>query len=86
MSDLTLGILIGLLSSALFAVQMVLIRGQRREVGALIANSIKMWVSVPLMLALVVIPWRMHEFFLPLSVLLGNHCHPIVHDDNKEYL
>ncbi len=70
LSDLALGILVGLLSSALFAFQNVLIRGQRKEVGALIADSIKMWVSVPLMLALVVIPWRMHVFFLPASVLL----------------
>jgi drug/metabolite transporter (DMT)-like permease len=70
LSDLALGILIGLLSSALFAFQNVLIRGQRQQVGALIANSIKMWVSVPLMLVLVIIPWRMHEFFLPASVML----------------
>jgi drug/metabolite transporter (DMT)-like permease len=70
MADLIIGIIIGLLSSALFAIQNVLIRGQREGVNALIANSIKMWVSLPLMLALVVIPWRNHEFLLPPAVLL----------------
>lgn len=70
MSDIILGILLGLLSSALFAIQNVLIRGQREGIGALVANSIKIWVSVPLMLLLVILPWRMHEFFLPESVLL----------------
>ncbi|MFW9833925.1 MAG: DMT family transporter [Candidatus Thorarchaeota archaeon] len=70
MSDLIIGISIGLLSSALFAIQNVLIRGQREGVNALIANSIKMWVSLALMLVLVVIPWRNHEFLLPPTVLL----------------
>jgi drug/metabolite transporter (DMT)-like permease len=70
MSDLVIGIVIGLLSSALFAIQNVLIRGQREGVNALIANSIKMWVSLPLMIVLVVIPWRYHEFLLPPHVLL----------------
>jgi drug/metabolite transporter (DMT)-like permease len=70
MSDLVIGTLLGLLSSAFFAIQNVLIRGQREGVNALIANSIKMWVSLPLMLALVVLPWRSHEFLLPPSVLL----------------
>ena len=70
MSDLVVGILLGLLSSAFFAIQNVLIRGQREGVNALIANSIKIWVSVPLMFALVVLPWRIHEFYLPQPVLL----------------
>jgi drug/metabolite transporter (DMT)-like permease len=70
MSDLILGILLGLVSSALFAIQNVLIRGQREGISALSANAIKIWVSVPLMLLLVVVPWRIHEFFLPESVLL----------------
>ena len=70
MSDLILGIILGLLSSALFAIQNVLIRGQREGINALISNSIKMWVSLPLMVILIIIPWRIHEFFLPESVLL----------------
>jgi drug/metabolite transporter (DMT)-like permease len=70
MADLFLGILLGLLSSALFAIQNVLIRGQREGISALIANSVKMWVSVLLMLLLVVLPWRVHEFMLPESVLI----------------
>lgn len=70
MSDLIIGITLGLVSSALFALQNVLIRGQRSGVSALVANSIKMWVSAPLMLILVIIPWRVHEFLLPESVLL----------------
>jgi drug/metabolite transporter (DMT)-like permease len=70
MADLLLGILLGLLSSALFAVQNVVIRGQRKGISALVANSVKMWVSVLLMLLLVILPWRTHEFILPESVLL----------------
>jgi len=70
MTDLVLGTIVGLISSALFALQNVIIRGQREGVSALIANSIKMWVSAPLMLILVIIPWRVHEFLLPESVLL----------------
>ncbi|TFG30521.1 DMT family transporter [Candidatus Thorarchaeota archaeon] len=70
MSDLIFGIILGLISSALFAFQNVLIRSQSEGVGALVSNSIKMWVSVPLMLVLVIVPWRVHEFLLPGSVLL----------------
>ncbi len=70
MSDFVIGIVIGLFSSALFAIQNVIIRGQREGVNALIANSIKMWISLPLMIVLVVIPWRYHEFLLPPPVLL----------------
>lgn len=70
MSDLIVGTIIGLLSSAFFAIQNVLIGGEKEEVNALIANSIKMWVALPLMLFLVLFPWRIHEFLLPQSVLL----------------
>ncbi len=70
MADLIIGITLGLVSSALFAFQNVLIQSQREGVNALVANSIKMWVSAPLMLFLVIIPWRTHVFLLPMSVLL----------------
>lgn len=70
MSDIILGTVIGLLSSALFAAQNVLIRGQREGIGALIANSVKMWASLLLMLFLVILPWRIHEFMIPESALL----------------
>ena len=70
MSDLIIGTIIGLLSSAFFAIQNVLIGGEKEEVNALIANSIKMWISLPLMLFLVLFPWRIHEFLLPQSALL----------------
>ena len=70
MSDLIIGTIIGLLSSAFFAIQNVLIGGEKEEVNALIANSIKMWVAFPLMLVLVILPWRAHDFLLPQSVML----------------
>jgi drug/metabolite transporter (DMT)-like permease len=70
MADLFLGVLLGLLSSALFAGQNVLIRGQREGIGALIANSVKMWTSLLLMLLLVILPWRIHEFVIPGSALV----------------
>jgi len=70
MSDLIVGTIIGLLSSASFALQNVIIGGQKDNVSALMANSIKMWIALPFMLLLVIVPWRIHEFFLPESVLL----------------
>ncbi|OLS30027.1 MAG: hypothetical protein ThorAB25_12580, partial [Candidatus Thorarchaeota archaeon AB_25] len=69
MSELVLGVLVGLLSAAFFAIQNVLIKGQTEGVGALISNSVKMWVSLLLMVSLVIVPWRSHEFLLPLSAL-----------------
>ena len=70
MSDLIVGTIIGLLSSASFALQNVIIGGQKDNVSALIANSIKMWIALPFMVVLVIVPWRIHEFLLPNSVLL----------------
>jgi uncharacterized membrane protein len=70
MTDLLLGIILGLLSSALFAAQNALIRGQREGISALIANSVKMWASLLLMLFLVILPWRIHEFMIPESAMI----------------
>lgn len=70
MSDLIIGTIIGLLSSAFFAIQNVLIGGQKENINALVANSIKMWVALPLMTFLVILPWRIHDFLLPQSALL----------------
>ena len=70
MSDLVFGTIIGLLSSAFFAIQNVLIGGQKENVNALVASSIKMWVALPLMIFLVILPWRVHDFLIPQLVLL----------------
>ncbi|MHA1136859.1 MAG: DMT family transporter [Candidatus Thorarchaeota archaeon] len=77
--ELLIGIVAGILSSLFFAIQNVVVKWMGKEVKPVFANSVKMWVSLPVMLLLAFSPFRSANFnmppltivFLALSVLFG---------------
>jgi len=79
MSELLIGIGAGLLSALFFAIQNVVVKWMGKEVKPVFANSVKMWVSLPVMLLLAFNPFRSANLnlppqtivFLALSVLFG---------------
>ena len=70
MEDLVIGVSIGLLSAAFFAVQNVIIKWLGEDVRPVAANSIRLWVSFPLLLFFAVNPFRQADFAMPLETMI----------------
>jgi len=77
--EMMIGLATGLLASAIFAVSVVVYRSQSDSIRPLAISSIKMWVALAFMTALVVLPIRSEPFYIPqealaylvVSVILG---------------
>ncbi|MFX0045558.1 MAG: DMT family transporter [Candidatus Hermodarchaeota archaeon] len=70
MEDLVIGVSIGLLSAAFFAIQNVIIKWLGEDVRPVAANSIRMWVSFPLLIVFAVNPFRQADFTMPLETMV----------------
>jgi len=77
--EMMFGIATGLLSSAIYAVSVVVYKSQSDSIRPLAISSIKMWVALAFMTALVVLPIGSEPFYIPqealaylvVSVILG---------------
>jgi len=67
--EMMIGIATGLLASAIYAVSMVVYRSQSDSIRPLAISSIKMWVALAFMTALVVLPIRSEPFYIPQEAL-----------------
>jgi len=65
-----IGIATGLLSSAIYAVSVVVYRSQSDSIRPLAIGSVKMWVALAFMTALVVLPIRFEPFYIPQEALV----------------
>ncbi|MFX1266137.1 MAG: DMT family transporter, partial [Promethearchaeota archaeon] len=70
MEDLVIGVSIGLLSAAFFAIQNVIIKWLGEDVRPVAANSIRMWVSFPLLIVFALNPFRQADFTMPLETMV----------------
>ena len=74
-----IGIATGLLASAIYAVSVVVYKSQSDSIRPLAISSIKMWVALAFMTALVILPISSEPFYIPqealayliVSVILG---------------
>lgn len=64
------GIGLGLVSSALFALQNVVIKLRSEEINPIAANALKLWISLPLMFGLLFVQSLYAPIVLPMSALL----------------
>ena len=77
--EMMIGIATGLLASAIYAVSVVIYKSQSDSIRPLAISSIKMWVALAFMTALVVLPISSEPFYIPqealayliVSVILG---------------
>jgi len=77
--EMMFGIATGLLASAIYAVSVVVYKSQSGSIRPLAISSIKMWVALAFMTALVVLPISPEPFYIPqealaylvVSVILG---------------
>jgi len=68
--EMMIGIATGLLSSAIYAVSVVVYRSQSDSIRPLAIGSVKMWVALAFMTALVVLPIRFEPFYIPQEALV----------------
>jgi DME family drug/metabolite transporter len=64
-----IGLATGLLASAIYAVSVVVYRSQSDSIRPLAISSIKMWVALAFMTALVVLPIHSEPFYIPQEAL-----------------
>ncbi len=77
--EMMIGITTGLLSSVIYAISVVVYRSQSDSIRPLAISSIKMWVALAFMSALVILPIHSEPFYIPqealaylvVSVILG---------------
>ncbi|MHA1948388.1 MAG: DMT family transporter [Candidatus Thorarchaeota archaeon] len=69
-SDLILGVAIGFLGAALYALSVVVYRSQKDEIRPIAISSIKMWVAWPFMLFMTILFPGISAVFLPLTTIL----------------
>ncbi|MGY5861471.1 MAG: DMT family transporter [Candidatus Thorarchaeota archaeon] len=77
--EMMIGIATGLLASAIYAVSVVVYKSQSDSIRPLAISSIKMWVALAFMTALVILPISSEPFYIPqealayliVSVILG---------------
>jgi drug/metabolite transporter (DMT)-like permease len=67
--EMMIGIATGLLSSAIYAVSVVVYRSQSDSIRPLAIGSVKMWVALAFMTVLVVLPIRSEPFYIPQEAL-----------------
>jgi len=76
---LLVGELAGLVGSALFGLSNIVYKSVSDEIRPLVINALKMWITLPVMLVIVLLPWRATSFMLPptatlpliLSIIIG---------------
>jgi len=71
--DILLGTAAGLLSSAFYAISVIIYKSVAREIRPVAVSAIKMWVSLAFITILVLIPFRTSSFYVPLEsvIILG---------------
>jgi len=67
---LLVGELAGLVGSALFGLSNVVYKSVSNEIRPLVINALKMWITLPVMLVIVLLPWRTTSFMLPPTAIL----------------
>ncbi|NOR39524.1 MAG: EamA family transporter [Candidatus Thorarchaeota archaeon] len=67
--EMMMGVATGLLATAIYAVSVVVYRSQSDSIRPMAISSIKMWVALAFMTALVVLPIRSEPFFIPQEAL-----------------
>jgi drug/metabolite transporter (DMT)-like permease len=76
---LLVGELAGLLGSALFGLSNIVYKSVSSEIRPLAINALKMWITLPVMIVIVLLPWRVTSFAVPptaiapliLSIVIG---------------
>ena len=66
--EMIIGVLAGLIGPAIYAVSVVIYRSQSQEIRPIAVSAIKMWSSLPLMMILVVQPFRTTSFSVPMDM------------------
>lgn len=64
-----MGVTTGLLATSIYAVSVVVYRSQSDSIRPMAISSIKMWVALAFMTALVVLPIRSEPFYIPQEAL-----------------
>ena len=67
--EMMIGVTTGLLATSIFAVSVVVYKSQSDSIRPLAISSIKMWVALAFMIALVVLPIRSEPFYIPQDAL-----------------
>ncbi|MFW9846036.1 MAG: DMT family transporter [Candidatus Thorarchaeota archaeon] len=70
MDDFTFGIIIGILAALFFAIQNVVVKWVGEDVRPVAANSIRVWVSLPVILIITWNPFRQPNLALPLDTVI----------------
>ncbi len=70
MDDFTFGVILGILSSVFFAIQNVIVKWLGEDVRPVAANSIRLWVSLPIVLIIALNPFRQANLIMPLETIL----------------
>ncbi|MFW9911877.1 MAG: DMT family transporter [Candidatus Thorarchaeota archaeon] len=71
MDEFIFGIILGLLSALFFAVQNVIIKWIGEDVRPVAANSIRVWISLPIIFFIAVNPFRQANFALPMQTYVA---------------
>jgi drug/metabolite transporter (DMT)-like permease len=71
LDEFTFGIILGLLSALFFAVQNVIIKWIGEDVRPVAANSIRVWISLPIIFFIAVNPFRQANFALPMQTYVA---------------
>jgi drug/metabolite transporter (DMT)-like permease len=68
LDEFTFGVILGILGASFFAIQNVIIKWIGEDVRPVAANSIRVWISLPIVLFIAVNPFRQANFALPLEI------------------
>ena len=66
--EMIIGVLAGLIGPAIYAVSVVIYRSQSQEIRPIAVSAIKMWSSLPLMMILIIQPFRTTSFSVPMDM------------------
>ena len=70
MDEFTFGIVLGILGASFFAIQNVIIKWIGEDVRPVAANSIRVWISLPIVFFIAVNPFRQANFALPIETYI----------------
>jgi drug/metabolite transporter (DMT)-like permease len=71
LDEFTFGVILGILGAGFFAIQNVIIKWIGEDVRPVAANSIRVWVSFPIVLFIAVNPFRQANLIMPFETLLA---------------
>ncbi|MFX1331900.1 MAG: DMT family transporter [Promethearchaeota archaeon] len=71
MDEFTFGVILGVLCALFFAVQNVVIKWIGEDVRPVAANSIRVWISLPIVFFIAVNPFRQSNLALPLETYIA---------------